>query len=500
MRQAAAERTGAAGVFAAVPGARGLAALARARLLRATFARGVHPAAHKHTAASPICRMPFAPRLTLPLAQHIGKPAIPIVRAGEEVVRGQPIARADGFLSVPIHAPADGVIQAIELCPSARGPWMESIVLRVYQASTQTVGWRAPLDLDALTPAQLRQAIQDCGMVGLGGAAFPSHAKLAVPDDRAIHTLLVNGCECEPYLTCDHRLMLEHADDLMVGIRLVMRAIGARRALIGVEDNKLDAVAAIRKQLPADGGIDVRVVPTKYPQGAEKMLIKSLLGIELPPGKLPMHVGVVVNNVGTLTQLGALLPAGEGLTERVVTVTGPGIARPGDYWVPIGTPLRTVLAWAGVADADEREIILGGPMMGQAVASLDVPVTKGVAGILVFDRRGVEAEDQRRPLPCIKCGECVRACPMGLNPSMLGLLARHGDYDRMSDQFHIGECFECGCCSYVCPARIPLAQQFRVAKGILRERAAARAAMHDSGERFDYSGTAVRRPDPHPAR
>jgi len=441
--------------------------------------------------------MPFAARMTLPLAQHIGKPAVPVVRAGEDVVRGQPIARADGFLSVPIHAPADGVIEAIELCPSARGPWVESIVLRVYQASTQAVGWRAPRDLDTLSAAELRQAIQDSGMVGLGGAAFPSHAKLAVPEGQAIHTLLVNGCECEPYLTCDHRLMLEHADDLMVGIRLVMRAIGARRAIIGVEDNKLDAVAAIRGRLPDDGAISVQVVPTKYPQGAEKMLIKSLLGVEVPPGKLPMHVGVVVNNVGTLTQLGALLPAGEGLTERVVTVTGPGIARPGDYWVPIGTPLRTVLSWAGVADAEQREIIFGGPMMGQAIASLDVPVTKGVAGILVFDRRGVAAEDRPGPLPCIKCGACVRACPMGLNPSMLGLLARHAEYDRMSEQFHIGECFECGCCSYVCPARIPLTQQFRVAKGLLRERAAARAAMHESGERFDYSGTAVKRPDPH---
>ncbi|TCJ15803.1 electron transport complex subunit RsxC [Parasulfuritortus cantonensis] len=456
---------------------------------RKTFARGVHPASNKSTAGTPLRRLPFAPRMILPLAQHIGKPAVPIVAVGQEVVRGQLIARAEGFLSVPIHAPVDGVVEAIELRPSARGPWTESIVIRTYEASTQEVRWGTPRDMDALSAQEIIQAVQDSGMVGLGGAAFPSHAKLTVPKGRKIHTLVVNGCECEPYLTCDHRVMLERTDDLMLGIRYAMRAVGAEKAVIGIEDNKPDAVEAVRAALPADGSIAVAAVETKYPQGAEKMLIKSALGLEVPAGGLPSEVGVVVNNVGTLALLGRLLPLGQGLTERAVTLTGPGIKRPGDYWVPIGTPLRHVLEWAGAEDVSEREIILGGPMMGQAIASLDVPITKGVSGILVFDRRAVKAESDRSSYACIKCGECVQACPMGLNPSMLGLLAGSSEYELMGSRYHLGDCFECGCCTYVCPSNIPLVQQFRAAKSVLRQRAEiakAKIEIHESGERFDF--------------
>jgi electron transport complex protein RnfC len=436
------------------------------------FQRGVHPPSCKHTAEAPIRRLPFAPRLVVPLSQHIGKPSLPIVRVGEEVVRGQPIAAADGWLSVPQHAPATGVVEAIALRPSARGPWAESIVIRAYEASPQDVLWGAPQDIESFPPQEIVLAVQRTGMVGLGGAAFPSHAKLTVPQGATVETLLVNGCECEPYLTCDHRLMVERADELMAGIRYAMRATGARRAIVGVEDNKPEAAEVLRRALPPQGDIFVEKVPTKYPQGSEKMLITALFGVEVPSGKLPLSLGMVVNNVGTLAALGRLLPAGQGLVERVVTITGPGVARPGNYLVPLGTPLSFVLDYAG-AQAAARQVILGGPMMGQAVASLDVPVTKGVSGVLVFRGEDMAAREGRKTYPCIKCGECVESCPMGLNPSMLGMLAARREYELMGSQYHLGDCFECGCCTYTCPSNIPLVQQFRVAKQILREKAAA---------------------------
>jgi len=436
---------------------------------RHTFARGIHPDGNKSTASSPIRRMPFASRLILPLAQHIGKPAIPLVRPGEEVVRGQPIAKADGNMSLPLHAPADGVIESIELKASARGPWVESIVLRVFEASTQTVRWSAPQDVAAMSPQQVTKAIQAAGIAGMGGATFPAHAKLLPPKDAVIDTLVINGAECEPYLTCDHRVMLEYPDDVMRGIQIGMRACGAPRAVIGIEDNKPDAVAMLRKHAPADGSISVEAVVTKYPQGAADTLIYALLGREVPTGKRSSAVGVLVSNVMTMAYIGRLVPVGEGVIERVVTVTGPEVERPGNYLVPLGTSMRFLMEYAG-AKGREQQIILGGPMMGESVASLDVPIIKGTSGVLVLPEQSLA--HNHRIFPCIKCGECVNVCPKGLNPSMLGMLAGQREYEAM-DALHLGECFECGCCSYVCPSHIPLVQQFRVAKGVLRGRAAA---------------------------
>lgn len=443
------------------------------------FQRGIHPPAQKLTANTPIRRLPFAPRLVIPLSQHIGKPPRPIVRVGQEVVRGQPIARTDDWLSIPHHAPATGVVEAIELRPSARGPWATAIVIRVHGAASQEDLWGEARDLSAASPQDILQAIWDTGMVGLGGAAFPTHAKLSVPKQAKAHTLVVNGCECEPYLTCDHRVMVEEADYLMTGIHFALRATGALRAIIGVEDNKPEAIEKIAAAIARNKAsgrhpeheIFVEAVPTKYPQGSEKMLLMALFGVEVPAGALPISLGMVVNNVGTLAALGRLLPLGQGLTERVVTVTGPGVARPGDYRVPLGTPLKFILDYAG-APAESRQVILGGPMMGQSIPTLDIPITKGVSGVLVFRGEDIAYRERHRIYPCIKCGECVESCPMGLNPSQLGMLAGKRDYELMGEQYHLGDCFECGCCTYVCPSNIPLVQQFRIAKQMLRERAA----------------------------
>ncbi len=433
------------------------------------FAHGIHPADHKEqTAGRPIRRLPFARTMIIPLSQHRGVPARPLVLPGQEVVRGEPVAEAGGFVSVPMHAPVTGRVRAFDqLVPTAEGPRTPAIVIETYAASTQEVLYSAPRDVALMTPADLVRAVQEAGMVGLGGAAFPTHVKLLPPEGRRIKTVVVNGCECEPYLTCDHRIMLEQTPNLIKGVQMAMRAVGAERAVIGVEDNKPDALERIREQLPADGAISCRAVETRYPQGAEKMLITSLLGKEVPSGGIPADVGVAVYNVGTLAQIGELVPQSRGLIERVVTVSGQAVERPGNYLVPIGTPLRFLLEQAGMTEG-AGEVILGGPMMGMAVASLDVAITKGVSGAVVLAKADPDLVD-RRIYPCIKCGACLDACPLHLNPSMLGQLAGVRDYESMERSYHLNDCFECGCCSYVCPSNIPLTQYFRIAKAINRE-------------------------------
>lgn len=437
-----------------------------------TFSHGVHPAENKHyTAGKPISRFAFPPELFLLLSQHAGKPSIPTVHPGQEVVRGEPIARADGFMSVPLHAPATGVIKRIELVPTAKGPRSPAIILKVHPGESQELLYGAQRDVDAMTPKEIVQAVQDAGLVGLGGAAFPTHVKLSPPPNHRVDTILINGCECEPYLTTDHRLMLEQPQDLIMGTKILMRAMGAERAIIGTEDNKRDAAEMIQRYLPKDGTISVKVVPTKYPQGAEKMLAKALVNREIPSGGYPSAVGLGVYNVATTAQIGALLPWQRGVIERVVTVTGPGIDKPGNYLVALGTPLRFILERLGYHGSSQY-LITGGPMMGDTVASLDVPITKGCGGFLVFRPEDVAAQSVSRNYPCISCGKCVEACPMYLNPCQLGKLAVKRRYQDM-DAYHLFDCFECGCCSYVCPAGIPLVQHFRVAKKMSRALKAA---------------------------
>jgi len=434
-----------------------------------TFAHGIHPPGLKEeTRGLAIRQFPFAGTLAVPLSQHIGKPAVPIVQEGQEVTRGQCIAKPDGFISVAMHAPASGTVRSISLVPSITGRMVKGIFIEPFAASTQEIAEGKPCDAETATPEEIVAAIQQAGVVGLGGAGFPTHAKLKIPDGKHVDTLIINGAECEPILTTDHRVMLEHTADIYAGIPYLMKATGAERVIIAVESNKPDAAEALRAAMPKDLPIQVEVLPVKYPQGAEKMLITALTGRQIPSGKLPLDVHVVVVNVGTTAEIGRLLPNGNGIQERVITVGGPGVKKKGNYRIQIGTPLRFVLESVGVED-DITRVFQGGPMMGQAVSSLDIRVTKGTTGIIAFTERESGSLNKRKEYPCIRCGYCVDVCPIFLNPSQLGLLASAGNHQRMVEDFHLMDCFECGCCTFVCPSHIPLVQKFRVSKMAVRK-------------------------------
>lgn len=432
-----------------------------------TFRHGVHPPESKdETSGLPIRQFPFAPLLIVPLVQHMGAPSIPVVEEGQEVSRGQRIARPDGFMSVSMHAPASGIVRRIALAPSISGRMVPAVYMEPFPGSTQEVEHGTPCDLDA-TPDEIVAAIQEAGVVGLGGAAFPTHVKLKVPEDKSVDTLIINGVECEPFLTTDHRVMLEQSDDVFMGIRYLLKVSGAERVIVGVEANKPDAAEHLRQQFPNDINGSVEVLQVKYPQGAEKMLFAALLGREVPSGKLPIDINALCCNVATTAEIGRLLPLGRGIQERVITVTGPAVKRKGNYRIPIGTPLRFVLEHVGVED-DVNRVFLGGPMMGAAASSLDISITKGTSGVTAFTHSAAE-RTHSRVYPCIRCGYCVDACPIFLNPSLLGILAANEEFSTMADENNLMDCFECGSCSFVCPSHIPLVQQFRAAKAAVRK-------------------------------
>jgi electron transport complex protein RnfC len=436
-----------------------------------TFRHGIHPPEHKsETNGLSIRQFPFAPLIILPLSQHLGAPSQVIVREGQEVSRGQLLAQAGGYVSVPIHAPISGVVQKIANVPSITGKMVPGIFLKSFPGSSQEVVTGKPVDVESATPEQILQGIQDAGIVGLGGAAFPTHVKLKVPEGKTCDELIINGIECEPYLTTDHRVMLEQADDIYNGIRYVLKATGAKEVIIGIEANKQDAADHLEANLPSDLPVSVKVVPVKYPQGSEKMLITSLLGREVPSGGLPIDVKALVVNVATTAEIGRLLPHGRGIQERVVTITGPGVKKKGNYLIPIGTPLRFALEQVGY-DEDISEVYMGGPMMGVSVSNLDISIVKGTSGVVVFTQRDISKSS--KIYPCIKCGACVDACPLSLNPSQLGILAKFEQYDLMASDYNLMDCFECGSCSYVCPSNIPLVQYFRLSKSLVRKRKAA---------------------------
>jgi Na+-translocating ferredoxin:NAD+ oxidoreductase subunit C len=433
------------------------------------FRHGVHPPELKElTRSLPIRRMPFPAEVVLPLRQHAGAPARLLVKRGDRVERGDKIAASVGFISSPVHASAAGRVAEVGYWPHPDGSHAMAVRIAVDPHSVQLPRPRLVPRWQGLTRPEIVKAIQEAGVVGLGGAAFPAHVKLSPPPGTAVEVVILNGAECEPYLTTDHRVMVERPGQVYEGLRVMLHALGINRAVIGVERNKPDAIATLREHAPSD--LDVTILPlkVKYPQGAEKMLIHAVTGREVPSGQLPVSVGALVQNVGSVACIGEVFESGLPLIERVVTVTGRGVRRPGNLVVPVGTRLRDVLEYCGGLTPDAREVLLGGPMMGTAQANLETPVTKGTTGIVVLtdaEVRGAEAH------PCIRCGRCVEACPVFLNPSRMGSLAQAGRLEALEAE-NLADCMLCGSCSYVCPSNIPLAQLFASSKVALRRQKA----------------------------
>jgi electron transport complex protein RnfC len=432
-----------------------------------TFRHGVHPEEYKALSnQKPVERMPFVEEYILPLLQHIGAPSKPIVKKGQRVKRGERIAEAGAFVSVALHSPVDGVVTAIDLFDHPNGQMLPGIKIKADPFSTQPLDQPIPKQPEDMNLEEFIEAVRQAGIVGLGGAAFPAHVKFKLPEGKKCQYLMLNGCECEPFLTCDHRVMVEYAKELIDGVAILQGFIQAEKVYIAIEANKPDAVLALREASKDHYPVEVVPLKVKYPQGAEKMMISAILGKEVPAGKLPIDLGVLVSNVGTIVALSQYFRKGQALFERVMTVTGPAVRRPSNVLVPIGTSMREVVEFCGGITSDAVRILLGGPMMGVVQKSLDTPVVKGTSGILVLTQEEVQPIET---YSCIRCGRCLEACPLFINPARLGLLARKGLWEEMEENNAL-DCFECGACSYVCPSGIPLVQSIRVGKGMIRER------------------------------
>ena len=446
----------------------------------ATFKHGVHPEEYKYlTNSKPIERMPFSDRYVLPLGQHIGAPSIPLVKKGQYVQRGEMIAKPGGFVSVALHAPVSGTVKAIELAETLTGKMVDSIVLETDRFSSQQLHTEIPKDYLEMSLDEFISSVQNSGLVGLGGAAFPAHVKFKVPEGKSCKFLMINGVECEPFLTSDHRTMVEHPDAVIDGIQILAHFSKVEKAFIGIENNKPDAIAILTEKA-AKSSFPIEVVPlkVKYPQGAEKMLITAVFDREIPSGKLPIDVETMVSNVSSIAYLSDWFREGKPVIERVVTVTGNSIANPANMLVPIGTSIQEVVNHCGGLLAEEVRMLLGGPMMGMVQRSLNIPVVKGTSGMLMLADEELGTMDE---YSCIRCGRCVDACPLFLNPSTLGMMAKKGLWDEMEDNYVL-DCFECGSCSFVCPSHIPLVQSFRVAKGIIREEKGRQASKEPAEE------------------
>lgn len=438
---------------------------------------GVHPAAHKDlSAALPIGSLPLPPRLYLPLRQHAGAEALPMVKVGDTVLKGQLLAFPPTEVSAPVHAPTSGRIVAIGpiAAPHPSGLTTTGIVLES-DGEDRWIDLEVSGDPFAEDPLVLADRVAQAGIVGLGGAIFPAAVKLKQGTRHEIKTVVVNGSECEPYLTCDDRIMRERAEDIVDGARLIQHILRAYSVVIAIEDNKPEALAAMRAAAEHFGAIEVVSVPALYPMGSAKQLIQAVTGREVPAGGRSTDVGVLVHNAGTVYAIQQALRFGRPLISRVVTVSGACVKTPQNLDVLIGTPVQALIDACGGLTGTPEQLLLGGPMMGAVLPSTQVPVIKGATGLLALARHELPNKD---PAPCIRCASCVDACPMGLTPLDMALYARVDDYDGASE-YGLRDCILCGCCSYVCPSHIPLVQYFQYAKGQQDERrSAARKSDH----------------------
>ncbi|MDP7576277.1 MAG: electron transport complex subunit RsxC [Pseudomonadales bacterium] len=434
-------------------------------LLTRSFQHGVHPQYLKEqTQDLPIQRVPFVENYVMPLGQHIGVPCKPVVEKGQRLQRGELIAEPGGFVSVSLHSPVTGVVNEVDEFRTFDGNFSQSIEIKADPFAAQEPAIGPAIDWESMGIDDFIQTVQAAGIVGMGGAAFPAHVKFSIPDGQQIRSLLINGAECEPYLTNDHRLMMERPEALLKGAEIVRQKLGAEEIVIGVELNKPEAIEILHQHIKPGDPVRVESLEVKYPQGAEKMLIRTVFGREVPAGQLPRDVEVNVSNVSTIVAIADYFDHAMPLIERIVTVSGPGVSYPANLIVPLGTPVRDVLQFCGGLKDEAMEVIMGGPMMGKPIASLDAPVVKGCSGILAFTE---EQTLKRREYPCIRCGRCVEACPYFLNPSRFARLARARMYEEM-EEYSIFDCVECGCCTFACPSAIPIVQLIRTGKDQLR--------------------------------
>ncbi len=423
---------------------------------------GIHPPENKFSAGVAIETLEIPKRVSIPVAQHLGAPANILVKKGDEVKVGQLIARGDSFISANVHSSVSGKVFKIDNIIDTSGYRRPAVIINV--AGDE---WDESIDRSqdikreiTASPEQILSALKDKGVVGLGGATFPSHVKLMVPTGKKAEVLIINGVECEPYLTSDHRVMLEKGEEMLIGISILMKGLGVKKAMVGIENNKKDAIKHLTKLAKEFQGIEIHPLKVKYPQGGEKQLIKALINREVPSGKLPIEVGAVVNNVGTAIAVYDAVQKNKPLIERVVTVTGKSLNTTANYMVRIGTPSSDLVEKAGGLPDDTMKIISGGPMMGKALLSLDAPVVKGTSGLLLIKDKEAKRVKVRT---CIRCAKCVNVCPMGLSPYYLSQCSDKQLHDE-AEKDKIMDCIECGSCQYTCPSGRPLLDQIRVEK------------------------------------